>query len=192
MKIVCLGDSVTYGYRLKRSEVWTSLLEKKLKVEVVNKGISGDTSAGMLSRVYRDVILENPTYSIIMGGTNDFVWKLPVQQVMANITSIIFQIMYNNIIPIIGLPIPICTETAKKNWGNITDFDNMNFDIKELSYYLKKFSLNYNIRILDFFSLFLKKNGGGDKKYYMDGVHLNPEGNRKMTDIIFILNQSEL
>ena len=43
-KIVCLGDSLTYGYGVSRSKVWTKLAEDKLHIEIINEGICGDTS----------------------------------------------------------------------------------------------------------------------------------------------------
>ncbi|BAH07047.1 hypothetical protein CKR_1996 [Clostridium kluyveri NBRC 12016] len=186
IKVVCLGDSLTYGYGVRRREVWTNLLEKRLKIEVLNKGISGDTSAGMLSRVYGDVILEKPSHVIIMGGTNDFIWNLPVGQVMANVTSIVFQSMGNNIKPLVGLSVPICVEAALDRWGFVGDFKNINRDLKELNNSLKSFCKNYNIKTIDFYSEFVKKDDGGKEEYYIDGLHLNSEGNKKMAHMILI------
>src|SRR5690349_18585013 len=55
-KIVCLGDSLTAGLGLPEAESYPSLLQKKidehgLRFEVVNAGVSGDTSAGGLRRL---------------------------------------------------------------------------------------------------------------------------------------------
>lgn len=185
MKLVCLGDSLTYAYGVKRNECWTSILKKELKVEVINKGISGDTSAGMLARVHSDVILNNPTHVIIMGGTNDFIWNLDVEQPMANLAAIAFQLMGKNIIPVFGLSIPICTEMAQENWGfTAASFRHINEKLKKLNNLLKIFSKSYNIRLLDFHSFFTGKDGEGKQKYYIDGLHLNAYGNKKIADII--------
>ena len=51
IKIVALGDSLTAGYRLAGSDAFPVQLEKALKakghaVEIVNAGVSGDTSSG--------------------------------------------------------------------------------------------------------------------------------------------------
>lgn len=46
MKIVCLGDSTTYGYMVNRNQVWTSILNTKFNnsnIQFINKGINGDT-----------------------------------------------------------------------------------------------------------------------------------------------------
>ena len=42
MKIVCLGDSLTYGFGVSRSNSWTNIVNKETRLEIVNKGINGD------------------------------------------------------------------------------------------------------------------------------------------------------
>jgi len=61
MKLVCLGDSLTYGYKIKPSEAWPSLIisQKCDNVEVLNKGILGDTTGGMLAQAPRILSLLN-------------------------------------------------------------------------------------------------------------------------------------
>ena len=43
MKIVCLGDSLTYGYGVPRKDGWVSLAAQATGHTLVNKGVSGDT-----------------------------------------------------------------------------------------------------------------------------------------------------
>lgn len=38
MKLVCIGDSLTYGYGVSSKSCWTELLKKHLNMEVINKG----------------------------------------------------------------------------------------------------------------------------------------------------------
>jgi lysophospholipase L1-like esterase len=185
MKLICIGDSLTYGYGLKRDKVWTNVLEKKLKAEVINKGVSGDTSAGMLARLHNDVVLNNPTHAMIMGGTNDLVWGMDTKQVISNLATMAFQLMQNCIMPVFGLSVPVCTELARKNWGFMSDFSEMNKNLGTLNDSIVKFSKNYNIQVIDFYSAFIGKNGEGQEKYYADGLHLNVDGNIKMADMAF-------
>jgi acyl-CoA thioesterase-1 len=76
--IVCLGDSLTEGYGASRpSEVdksnsYPAFLEKKVTLNVINAGISGDTAADGLARVDKDVLAKNPQVVIILLGANDF------------------------------------------------------------------------------------------------------------------------
>jgi acyl-CoA thioesterase-1 len=55
-RIVCLGDSLTAGYGLEPREAWPALLQARLRTagydyEIVNAGVSGDTTAGGLRRL---------------------------------------------------------------------------------------------------------------------------------------------
>ena len=56
MKILCLGDSLTYGMGVLHKERWSSLVAEQTGYTVVNRGISGDTTGGMLARFERDVL----------------------------------------------------------------------------------------------------------------------------------------
>lgn len=56
MKIVCLGDSLTYGFGVSRSNSWTNIVNEETRLEIVNKGINGDTTSGMLARFNEDVV----------------------------------------------------------------------------------------------------------------------------------------
>src|SRR5215213_1272134 len=81
-KIVAFGDSLTAGYGLSTSESYPALLQKKLEAdgfnyEVVNAGVSGDTSAGGLRRI--DWALDGDVKFVILElGANDILRGQPV------------------------------------------------------------------------------------------------------------------
>jgi hypothetical protein len=55
-RIVALGDSLTAGYGIGKDEAYPALLQRRLdaagyRYEIVNAGVSGDTSAGGLNRL---------------------------------------------------------------------------------------------------------------------------------------------
>ena len=78
-KLICLGDSLTFGAGVTRRDCWTSLVQRECGWTVVNRGISGDTTGGMLVRLHRDVLgpaLEERRCGgdcrvLVMGGSND-------------------------------------------------------------------------------------------------------------------------
>ncbi|HKJ99099.1 MAG TPA: hypothetical protein VJ959_09270 [Desulfotignum sp.] len=57
MKIICHGDSLTRGSDIATPHTWTALLGNQLNIPVVNTGISGDTTAGMLARFAGPVVI---------------------------------------------------------------------------------------------------------------------------------------
>ncbi len=91
--ILFYGDSLTAGYGLSPEEAFPALVEKKLnkaekKVKVVNAGLSGETSAGGLSRI--DWVLRQPIDIFVLElGANDGLRGLPVDQTRKNLQGII-------------------------------------------------------------------------------------------------------
>ena len=90
--ILFYGDSLTAGYGLSPDEAFPALVEKKLnktdkKVKVVNAGLSGETSAGGLSRI--EWILRQPVDIFVLElGGNDGLRGLPVDQTRKNLQGI--------------------------------------------------------------------------------------------------------
>jgi len=88
-----LGDSLTAGLGLDPRDAYPALIQKKLdaaglKFRVVNAGISGDTSAGGLSRV--DLALEGDVRVMLVAmGGNDALRALPVADLKRNLAQII-------------------------------------------------------------------------------------------------------
>ena len=106
MKLLCLGDSLTEGYEINLDVRWTNLLQEDLKTEIVNCGISGDTTTGMLARCERLLLKNQPTHIIIFGGTNDLWFGLKDEFILSNIHAMRRQSKYHNIESIIGIPTP--------------------------------------------------------------------------------------
>src|SRR6478736_7678896 len=91
--ILFFGDSLTAGYGLSPEEAFPALAEKQLtkngkNVKVVNAGLSGETSAGGLSRL--DWVLKQPVEVFVLElGANDGLRGLPLDQTRKNLQSII-------------------------------------------------------------------------------------------------------
>ena len=105
-KFVCIGDSITFGYEMEESQRWTNLLSKELDVQIINSGVNGDTTAGMLARFRVDVIEHEPTHIIIAGGTNDLWFGLKDDYIISNVFTMARHAKSYNILPIIGIPTP--------------------------------------------------------------------------------------
>jgi acyl-CoA thioesterase-1 len=92
-RIVALGDSLTAGLGLNPEEAYPALLQKRLdqagvNFEVVNAGVSGDTSAGGLSRL--DWALDGDVRVLIVAlGGNDALRALPAEALKQNLSHII-------------------------------------------------------------------------------------------------------
>lgn len=187
MKYICIGDSLTYGYGVSRSEVWTKLLSDKYQIEVINKGINGDTTAGMLARFQNDVVAYKPSHVIIMGGTNDFIMGSSLAMVRVNISTMVHQAMSYNIIPVIGIQMLTDPIMAKLSWSNVTDFLIVNNEIEKYRQWVINFSKIFNVPFIDFYDMFDNKLKHLDSHdLYMDGLHPTFEGNKILAEAIEI------
>ena len=92
-KVVVLGDSLTAGLGLVPTESFPAVLQRKidddkLAFEVVNAGVSGDTSAGGLRRL--DWSLQDGARVLVLAlGANDGLRGLPVREMKQNLATII-------------------------------------------------------------------------------------------------------
>lgn len=129
MKIVCLGDSITGLPNLASYMKWSFILEAMCDaakgpgaVQVVNRGIGGDTSAGALKRLQGDVLDEKPDAVIILLGGNDAGQKRPPAEVKADLETIVRKVKGGGakvlLLQYAVLPNPAQPETA---WVHLDD-----------------------------------------------------------------------
>src|SRR5437899_4472825 len=115
-RIVVLGDSLTAGLGLPIGQAYPALLQERLnkdrlKYDVVNAGVSGDTSAGGLSRL--DWALDGDVRILIVAlGGNDALRGLPVSQLKDNLARIVQRAQARRVTVILaGMEAP-------PNWGD--------------------------------------------------------------------------
>lgn len=101
VRIVGLGDSLMAGYQLDAGQSFPEKLEAALKarghdVVIVNAGVSGDTSAGGLSRL--DWSVPDDTDMVILElGANDMLRGIAPQVTEDNLTAMIERLNQRNI-----------------------------------------------------------------------------------------------
>jgi lysophospholipase L1-like esterase len=87
--IICFGDSMTAGYGVNPGEDYPSMLGRLLNLEVLNKGVDGNTTSDGLQRLKGDVLDQEPRLVIIEFGGNDFLKKIPKETTVNNIREMI-------------------------------------------------------------------------------------------------------
>jgi acyl-CoA thioesterase I len=102
MRLLVLGDSLTAGYGLAKNQAFPARLERALRAEgidaeVIDAGVSGDTSAGGLARL--DWALGNPPpdFAIVELGANDGLRGLPPAAMEANLDAILSRLKARNV-----------------------------------------------------------------------------------------------
>ncbi|WP_118810779.1 arylesterase [Neisseria lactamica] len=115
--VLALGDSLTFGYGANPDESYPAQLQKLTGWNVVNGGVSGDTSAQALSRLPA-LLARKPKLVIVGIGGNDFLRKVPEEQTRANIAKIIETVQKENI-PAVLVGVPHITLGAL--FGHLSD-----------------------------------------------------------------------
>lgn len=165
--ILFFGDSITAGYGLSKEEAFPAEVEKTLsqkgmEVKVVNAGLSGETSAGGLSRI--DWILRQPIDVFVLElGANDGLRGLPLDQTKANLQAIIDKVKakYPDVkIVLAGMMVP-------PNLGN-----EYTSEFKSIYPNLAK---KNNAALIPFL---LQGVAGDEKLNIADGIHPNVEGHK--------------
>lgn len=91
--IIFFGDSLTAGVGAGPGEDFPSLIAKELNLtNVVNAGISGDTTADALNRLQPNVLSKNPSLVVVLLGGNDFLTKDPIDTTVKNMDQIVQRI----------------------------------------------------------------------------------------------------
>lgn len=90
--LLVLGDSLSAEYGLKRGSGWVNLLqerlvEEKIKINVVNASVSGDTTSGGRSRLGALLTTHKPRVVVIELGGNDALRGLPLAMTRDNLLS---------------------------------------------------------------------------------------------------------
>ncbi len=90
--IICFGDSITAGYGADPGEDYPAQLAKMVNMQVINAGITADTSQDALKRIESDILDKNPLLVIVEFGGNDFMKKIPLEETLKNTEEIIIRI----------------------------------------------------------------------------------------------------
>ncbi len=92
-RIAFVGDSLTAGFGLPESASWPARMQARLEEEgyacdVINAGVSGDTTAGGRARLGW-VLAEQPSHVVLALGANDGLRALPPEEMRANLDAML-------------------------------------------------------------------------------------------------------
>lgn len=172
-KIIAFGDSLTAGFGLTEPESYPYLLQQKLKAdgfdyEVVNAGVSGDTSLGGLERAEWVLGQENTKIVILELGANDLLRGMPVANMRSNLAKIIKKAKEKNI------KVLLCGMLAPPTMGSDYQRD-----------YVNAFPDLADEHDVEFLPFLLDGVAAKKELNQADGIHPNAEGTRIMTENIY-------
>jgi lysophospholipase L1-like esterase len=169
--IIFVGNSITQGID------WAELLQNK---HARNRGISGDITYGVLERL-REITEGQPAKVFVLIGINDIEHNIPDTLIVNNYRRIIRQIKAESPRTKIYFHtlLPVNNEFTqfKKHY-------NKDEHIAFVNAGLKKIAAEENITLIDLHPHFLDASNKLDKRYTVDGLHLNAEGYKVWAGIL--------
>jgi len=171
-RVVILGDSLTAGLGLRTEESFPTVLQQDidragLQYEVVNAGVSGDTSAGGLSRL--DWALDGDVRVLVVAlGGNDALRGLPASELQQNLAQIIERAQKR------GITVVLAGMEAPPNYGRdyIVSFHKI----------YPALARQYHVAFVPFL---LQGVGGDPRLNQRDGIHPTAEGARIVADNVW-------
>ena len=177
---VALGDSLTagftspIGYSGPRYYPYTAALEALIRrglsrscgfrVVVVNKGVNGDSTDGMLERFGRSVAPEEPDYVILWAGINDLYAGRDPQQIAGNVVELAERTVQVGAVPI------HCAVTP------VEGSPHLNERIRELNSLIREHCEEKGFPYVDLYAATAGPDLRLVPRYSDDGVHLSQEG----------------
>jgi lysophospholipase L1-like esterase len=184
-RILCLGDSLTYGFGVSRRETWVSLAAERTGMEFINRGVNGDTTEGMLARLQDEMTACSPDRVLLMGGSNDIFMSKTAESAKANISALAHQAAASGAIPWLGTPIPLDVDNIRRDWASPTDAARFQEIGDEYAEWLRTFAGVFKIQVIDFRAAFETISHIEQKRaLYLDGLHPTPEGHRLMAQVL--------
>lgn len=171
-RIVCLGDSLTSGHGIGAAAAFPALLHQRVRragfpYEVVNAGVSRDTSAQARARL--DRALEGDVRVLVVAiGVNDGLRGVPVAQVSANLGHIIETAQR------LGIAVLLCGMEALPiyGWAYTAAFHQMYVDL----------AARYEVPLVPFILMHVI---GDARLMQADRAHPNADGARAIADAIW-------
>ncbi|MEN3336647.1 MAG: acyl-CoA thioesterase [Acidobacteriota bacterium] len=178
-KVIVLGDSLTAGLGLVPTESFPAVLQRRiddarLPFDVVNAGVSGDTSAGGLRRL--DWSLQDGARVLVLAlGANDGLRGLPVRELKRNLASVIERAQAK------GIVVVLAGMEAPPNYGAeyATAFRQAYRDLAK----------QYHVPLVPFL---LDRVAGQPGLNQADGIHPNVRGAQIVADTVWAVLKPEL
>ena len=181
MDILCLGDSLTYGYGVPREDCWCALASHLTGHSFLNCGVNGATTGEMLERWKSSLAAQASASKVdvfVMGGLNDLFMGIGPAVPLANILTVCEQARAAGLRPAVGIPMQISPDVDEAWCDGPVDVDYVRSAYANLAEALLAQCRERSIRTIDFRPLI------GPAELSFDGIHLNRRGHVRMAEAV--------
>lgn len=162
--VVFLGDSITQGWNDDFRGYFAGM-------KLANRGISGDTTRGMLIRLQQDVLALNPSAVVILAGTNDLEELAEPETIAANMQLILADLKKHNAkMPIIFCQVMPSTAMLKRSAEKIKKLNDL---------YFAAVKGDPQVTLIETWTLFANADGDAKVEEFPDLLHPNDAGYAK-------------
>ncbi|TWU48152.1 GDSL-type esterase/lipase family protein [Rubripirellula reticaptiva] len=164
--IVFFGDSITQGW----GDDFGGRFDD-LDVNVANRGISGDTTRGMLLRIDDEVIALDPAAVVMLMGTNDLEEHADAETIASNVGLMVDKLnQHDPEMPIVLCLVMPSSESKSRPAAEIKIINAALADLVRG---------NATVTVVDTWTLFANKDGDAKKEEFPDLLHPNGAGYAK-------------
>jgi len=157
-----VGDSLTEGGD------WSALLPDH---HVVNFGVGGNTTHDVLDRL-DEVVQAEPSTVVVEIGTNDFGWRLPLDEVIENIETILARLREQ---------LPDATVVMQSILPRQPEYAHV---VRTVNEQLQRYVPTISCLYVDLWPALADENGGLKAEYTTDGLHLTEAGYRAWAEAL--------
>ena len=175
------GEIVFYGDSI------TEMCDVSLyypEFEIINRGISGDTTSGMLERLQDNLLDIEPSTVVFLGGTNDIGKNVPTEEIAGNIESILKAVKEKcpNCRIIVQSVYPVNKNIRPRFLNQVND--RTNDSVIKLNSALVELCQRRGYTYVDTYSHLIDDEGNLSSEYTRDGLHLTQKGYFALTEVI--------
>ena len=210
-KVIFIGNSIVAGYPWGKGKSFTGVLRRILKdgdgdpagvpafakstgFDIINKGVNGDTTAGIAARFEADVLSHKPDIVFYLTGANDFIYReAGPEEAFNNLERLAKQADEIGAVSVYITPTPVDAGKAGYMWlaGCGISYDAVNRDLADFSEMLKDSGRPF-VDMNRLYQDYIEELGDPDLAY-LDGVHPTPDGHEFMArQVLDVIGKEEL
>lgn len=193
--IVCFGDSLTAGFQsptaenpMGRETPYGHYLQEWLgaSAEIQVRGICGELTGEMAIRFRRDVLQQQPSHVVLLGGTNDLGWNAQPAEIMKNLVKMYESARASQVMPI-PVTVPSIRVDAAGGGPDTEAWIGQRLSRRiELNGLIQEYALSKGLPWINLFMATVESTTGQlAAQYSNDGLHLTTAGYRLLAQLLY-------
>ncbi len=173
-----MGRETPYGHYLQE---WLGA-----SAEIQVRGICGELTGEMAIRFRRDVLLQQPSHVVLLGGTNDLGWNAQPAEIMKNLVKMYESARASQVIPI-PVTVPSIRVDAADGAPDAEAWIGQHLSRRsELNGLIQEYALSKGLPWINLFRATVESTTGQlAAQYSNDGLHLTTAGYRLLAQLLY-------